>query len=73
MEKPSKELMKEFVNSQRFTSTADIMNSMKELFSDILQQVMEAELEEKPDTKKVREWYCKKLKQEKRPSITKKE
>ena len=30
MEKPSKELMKEFVNSQKFTSTADIMNSMKE-------------------------------------------
>ena len=32
MEKSSKELMKEFVNSQKFTSTADIMNSMKELF-----------------------------------------
>ena len=47
MEKPSKELMKEFVNSQKFTSTTDIMNSMKELFSDVLQQVMEAELEEK--------------------------
>ena len=39
--------MKEFVNSQHFTSTTDIMNSMKELFSDVLQTVMEAELEEK--------------------------
>ena len=47
MEKTSKELLKEFVNSQKFTSTTDIMNSMKELFSDVLQQVMEAELEEK--------------------------
>ena len=47
MEKASKEVLREFVNSQHFTSTADIMNSMKELFSDVLQQVMEAELEEK--------------------------
>ena len=47
MEKTSKELLKEFVKSQHFTSTTDIMNSMKELFSDVLQQVMESELEEK--------------------------
>jgi transposase-like protein len=46
MEKASKELLKEFVNSEKFTSTADIMNSMKELFSDVIQQVMEAELDE---------------------------
>ena len=47
MEKTSKELLKEFVKSQHFTSTKDIMDSMKELFSDVLQTVMEAELEEK--------------------------
>ena len=47
MEKTSKELLREFVNSQNFTSTTDIFNAMKELFSDVLQQVMEAELEEK--------------------------
>ena len=47
MEKTSKELLKEFVNSQNFTNTTDIMNSMKELFSDVLQTVMEVELEEK--------------------------
>ncbi len=29
MEKTLKELLKEFVNSQHFTSTTDIMNSMK--------------------------------------------
>ena len=53
MEKASKELLKEFVNSQKFTSTTDIMNSMKELFSDVLQQVMEAEHEEKLGYEKV--------------------
>lgn len=47
MEKASKELLREFVNGHHFTSTAEIMNSMKELFSDVLSQVMEAELEEK--------------------------
>ena len=47
MEKTSKELLREFVNSQNFTSTTDIFNAMKKLFSDVLQQVMEAELEEK--------------------------
>lgn len=47
MEKASKEMLRAFVNSQHFTSTTEIMNSMKELFSDVLQQVMEAELEEK--------------------------
>ena len=46
MEKASKELLRDFVNSQHFTSTTDILNSMKDLFSDVLQQVMEAELEE---------------------------
>lgn len=52
MEKTSKELLKEFVSSQHFTSTTDIMNSMKELFSDVLQTVMEAELEDKLDYEK---------------------
>lgn len=47
MEKATKELLREFVNSQQFTSTTEIMNSMKELFGDVLQQVMEAELEAK--------------------------
>ena len=52
MEKASKELLREFVNSQNFTSTTDIFNAMKELFSDVLQQVIEAELGEKLGYKK---------------------
>ena len=32
MEKASKELLRDFVNSQHFTSTTEILNSMKELF-----------------------------------------
>ncbi len=47
MEKTSKELLKQYVNSRHFTGTADIVNGMKELFSDALQTVMEVELEEK--------------------------
>ena len=39
--------MKEFVNSQKFESTADVMAAMKEIFGEVLQQVMECELEEK--------------------------
>jgi len=46
MEKASKKRLRDFVNSQHFTSTTTILNSMKDLFSDVLQQVMEAELEE---------------------------
>ena len=40
-------MLKECVNSQELTSTAEIMESMKELFSDVIQQVKEAELEAK--------------------------
>ena len=43
----SENIAKEFVNGQQFTSTTDIINSMKELFSDVPQTVMEADLEEK--------------------------
>jgi len=47
MNKPSASMMKEYVNSQNFESTADIMAAMKEMFADVLQQVMECELQEK--------------------------
>lgn len=42
MEKVPAELMKEFVSSQAFTNTADIMEAMKTMFADVLQQVMES-------------------------------
>lgn len=47
MEKVPAELMKEYVNSQKFTSTTEIMEAMKAMFGDVLQQVMEAELDAK--------------------------
>ena len=47
MEKTPGTMMKEFVNSQKFESTADVMAAMKEMFGEVLQQVMECELEEK--------------------------
>ena len=45
MELTPKELMKQFVDSQKFTSTAEIMQAMKDLFRDAIQQVMESELD----------------------------
>lgn len=41
------ELMKEYVNSQNFSSTTEVMAAMKEMFKDVLQQVMECELDNK--------------------------
>ena len=45
MEKTPAEMMKEYVNSQQFESTADVMAAMKEMFADVIQQVMECELD----------------------------
>ena len=33
------ELLKEYVKSQNFTSTAEIMEAMKEMFRDVIQTV----------------------------------
>ena len=46
MEKTPAELMKAFVNNQKFSSTSDIMEAMKDMFRDVLQQVMESELDD---------------------------
>ena len=40
------ELLKEYVKGQNFTSTAEIMEAMKEMFRDIIQTAMEVELDE---------------------------
>ncbi len=40
------DLLKQYVQSQHFTSTADIMTAMKEMFRDVIQQVMEVEMDE---------------------------
>ena len=46
MQSTPKELLKEYVQSQQFTSTADIMQAMKEMFRDVIEQVMEVEMDE---------------------------
>ena len=40
------ELLKEYVQSQHFTSTSEIMAAMKEMFRDVIQTVMEVEMDE---------------------------
>ena len=40
------EILKEYVKSQNFTSTAEIMEAMKEMFRDVIQTAMEVELDE---------------------------
>lgn len=46
MENTAREMMRNYVKSQKFSSTAEIMEAMKDMFRDALQQVMECELEE---------------------------
>lgn len=46
MEITASEMMRNYVNSQKFSSTAEIMEAMKDMFRDALQQVMEGELEQ---------------------------
>ncbi len=41
-----RELLKEYVQSRHFTSTAEIMAAMKEMFRDVIQTVMEVEMDE---------------------------
>ena len=43
MAKAPTEMMREFVRSQNFTSTDEVMTAMKDMFKDILQEVMECE------------------------------
>ncbi len=45
MGKTPKEMLKAYVDSQKFNSTTEIMDAMKEMFRDVLQQVMESELD----------------------------
>ena len=47
MTKAPAEMMREFVRSQNFTSTDEIMEAMKDMFKDVLQQVLECELTDK--------------------------
>lgn len=49
MQSAPQELLKQYAQSQHFTSTADIMEAMKEMFRDVIQQVMEVEMDEELD------------------------
>lgn len=46
MQSAPQDLLREYVRAQHFTSTADIMQAMKEMFRDVIQQVMEVEMDE---------------------------
>lgn len=46
MENTPENLLKEYVKGQKFTSTTQVMDAMKNMFKDVLEQVMECELEE---------------------------
>ena len=41
-----KEVIKEYVKSEKFTNTADIMDSIKSMFADVLNEVLQCELDE---------------------------
>ena len=41
MQSAPKDLLKEYVRSQQFSSTAEIMQAMKEMFRDVIERVME--------------------------------
>ena len=46
MQSAPQDLLREYVRTQHFTSTTDIMQAMKEMFRDVIQQVMEVEMDE---------------------------
>lgn len=46
MENTPENLLKDYLKSQKFTSTTQVMDAMKDMFKDVLEQVMECELEE---------------------------
>nr|WP_295972621.1 hypothetical protein [uncultured Bacillus sp.] len=41
-----KDLIKELVKEKQFTSTNQIMETIKEMFSDILEEVLQCEMDE---------------------------
>jgi transposase-like protein len=45
MSKLPKELLREYVRSQNFTSTEEVLETMKEMFKDVVQEVLEAEMD----------------------------
>lgn len=46
MENMSKELLREYIKEQKFTNATDILGALKEMFRDVLQESLEAEMDE---------------------------
>jgi len=46
MSKVAKEVLREYVKSQNFETSGDVLEAMKEMFKDILQEALEAEMDE---------------------------
>ena len=46
MSNMSKELLREYIKEQNFTSPNEILNALKDLFRDVLQESLEAEMDE---------------------------
>lgn len=42
-----REIIKDLIREQKFTNTTEVMNAIKEMFRDVLEEVMEAELDSK--------------------------
>lgn len=46
MSNVAKELLREYVNEQKFESTKEVLESIKDIFKDVLQEILEAEMDE---------------------------
>jgi len=45
MSKVSRELLRDYIREQSFSSPDDVLDAMKEMFRDVLQEVLEAEMD----------------------------
>ena len=45
MSKASKELLRSYIKEQNFKSSNDVLTAMKEMFADVLQEALEAEMD----------------------------
>ena len=41
----SKEILRDYINEQKFTSPTEVLTAMKSMFKDILQETLEAEMD----------------------------
>ena len=46
MSNMSKELLRKYIKEQNFTSPNEILNALKDMFRDVLQESLEAEMDE---------------------------